>query len=163
MAKFSPCVSDLVALHRGRHYAKWLHYSRGVLKDLLDVYILRVILRNIKINQLWNIFKFALSIMFHGTQLLCSGNWFAMNIVYGLSCLLHSVIMLSICDSVTGFSTKDFFWRNKFGTWGGPKSVIFGAMVHDPLYFEVGIYVFYLFFCLWVSCQFWYMLSYWCQ
>ena len=47
---------------------------------------------------------------------------------------------LWICASVIGFSSKDFFSeKNYCGAPGGPNLVIFGIMVHDPLYFEVGI------------------------
>ena len=42
--------------------------------------------------------------------------------------------------SVIGFSSKDFFQKNYSGAPGGPNLVIFGIMVHDPLYFEVGIF-----------------------
>ena len=46
---------------------------------------------------------------------------------------------IKVSASVTGFSSKDYFSENNFGTRGGQKLVIFGTMFHDPLYFEVGI------------------------
>ena len=42
--------------------------------------------------------------------------------------------------SVIGFSSKDIFWKNYFGAPRGPNLMIFGIMVHDPLYFEVGTF-----------------------
>ena len=46
----------------------------------------------------------------------------------------------SLSASVIGFSSNDFFWKNYSGATGGPNLVIFGIMVPDPLYFEVGIF-----------------------
>ena len=51
------------------------------------------------------------------------------------------ITLTCIGASVIGFSSKDFFCKNYSGAPGGPSLVIFGIMVHDPLYFELGIFL----------------------
>ena len=47
-------------------------------------------------------------------------------------------ILLRSSDKL--FRILDFFLKNYSRAPGGPNLVIFGIIVHDPLYFEVGIF-----------------------
>ena len=54
---------------------------------------------------------------------------------------INIYIYIYIYDLVTDYLESWIFSENKyFGAPGGPNLMIFAIMVHDPLYFEIGIF-----------------------